>query len=134
EIARQKEAAAKAKDMTASGAQLQGQIPSRPPYELLQGAGAGIEKLQEQAKVFEFHGYFRCGYGVNSEGGQQVPFQAPGAGAKYRLGNETETYGEFILVNKLAEPRARSGQGVVQDPGDDRGQHHELRQLRELRQ
>jgi maltoporin len=28
-----------------------------------------------------------------------VAFQAPGAGAKYRLGNEAETYGEFIFVN-----------------------------------
>ena len=36
---------------------------------------------------------------INNLGGQQVAFQAPGASAKYRLGNEAETYGEFIFVN-----------------------------------
>ena len=53
----------------------------------------------QQAKAFEFHGYLRSGAGVNSRGGQQVYFEAPGAPAKYRLGNETDTYGEFVLVN-----------------------------------
>ena len=52
-----------------------------------------------QAKGFEFHGYLRSGDGLNSQGGQQVAFQAPGAPAKYRLGNETDTYGEFVFVN-----------------------------------
>jgi maltoporin len=37
-------------------------------------------------------------------GGQQVAFQAPGADAKYRLGNEAETYGEFIFVNNWLNP------------------------------
>jgi len=53
----------------------------------------------QQEKAFEFHGYLRSGAGVNSRGGQQVYFEAPGAPAKYRLGNETDTYGEFVLVN-----------------------------------
>lgn len=46
---------------------------------------------------FEFHGYLRSGVGVSGEGGDQVAFQAPGAWAKYRLGNEVETYGEALL-------------------------------------
>jgi maltoporin len=54
--------------------------------------------------TFEFHGYLRSGYGLDSEGGQQVAFQAPGAGAKYRLGNEAETYSEFIFVNNCLNP------------------------------
>ena len=33
-----------------------------------------------------------------------VAFQAPGAPAKYRLGNEAETYGEFIFVNNWINP------------------------------
>jgi maltoporin len=37
-------------------------------------------------------------------GGQQVAFQAPGAGAKYRLGNEAETYAELIFVNNWLNP------------------------------
>jgi maltoporin len=86
------------------GAQFQGRIPSRPTYDLLQEAETSIAELKERASTFEFHGYFRSGYGVNSKGGQQVAFQAPGAGAKYRLGNEAETYGEFILVNNWLNP------------------------------
>src|ERR1700758_4794335 len=86
------------------GAQYQGQIPSVPTYDLLQEAETKIAGLQQQLGTFEFHGYFRSGYGLDSEGGQQVAFQAPGAGAKYRLGNEAETYGEFIFVNNWLNP------------------------------
>jgi maltoporin len=86
------------------GAQFQGQLPSAPTYDLLREADQKIAKLQEQVNVFEFHGYFRSGYGMNSVGGQQVAFQAPGAGAKYRLGNEAETYGELIFVNNWLNP------------------------------
>jgi maltoporin len=81
------------------GAKFQGQVPSEPTYDLLREADKKIGNLQEQLKAFEFHGYFRSGYGLNSKGGSQVAFQAPGADAKYRLGNEAETYGEFIFVN-----------------------------------
>jgi len=42
-------------------------------------------------------GYFRSGYARSGKGGPMVAFQAPGAAAKYRLGNEAETYGELIL-------------------------------------
>jgi len=35
------------------------------------------------------HGYFRLGHGF-SESDEQVCYRAPGAGAKYRLGNECE--------------------------------------------
>jgi maltoporin len=45
---------------------------------------------------FEFHGYLRAGTGGNSEGGDQVCFKLPGAGSKYRLGNECEIYSELI--------------------------------------
>jgi len=86
------------------GAKYQGQLPSEPTYDLLREADTKIEKLQEQVQSFEFHGYFRSGYGLNSQGGQQVAFQAPGADAKYRLGNEAETYGEFIFVNNWLNP------------------------------
>jgi|SRR6266850_7368614 len=70
------------------GAEYQGQIPTTPTYDLLQEAETKLADIQQQLGSFEFHGYFRSGYGVNSKGGQQVAFQAPGAGAKYRLGNE----------------------------------------------
>lgn len=86
------------------GAKFQGQLPSAPTYDLLREADTKIEKLQEQVGSFEFHGYLRSGYGLNGKGGQQVAFIAPGADAKYRLGNEAETYGEFIFVNNWLNP------------------------------
>ncbi len=49
-------------------------------------------------KGFEFHGYLRSGYGLNSEGDEQKSFKAPGSQSNYRLGNEEETYAEVILV------------------------------------
>jgi maltoporin len=90
------------------GAKYQGQLPSEPAYDLLNEAEAKISKMQEQLGTFEFHGYFRSGYGLNSKGGSQVAFQAPGADAKYRLGNEAETYGELIFVNNWVNPEHSS--------------------------
>lgn len=90
------------------GAQYQGQLPSEPTYDLLAEADQKIESLKEHARSFEFHGYFRSGYGLNSKGGQQVAFEAPGADAKYRLGNETETYAELIFVNNWLNPERKS--------------------------
>src|SRR5215467_1466268 len=86
------------------GARFQGQIPAEPSYDQLREADVKIDKLQEQVGTFEFHGYFRSGYGLNGKGGQQVVFQAPGAYAKYRLGNEAETYDELIFVNNWLNP------------------------------
>jgi maltoporin len=124
QISEQKQASAKANPNTISTAELvaqetqkavlghshqvgesfQGQLPSEPSYDLLREADQKITKLREQVNSFEFHGYFRSGYGLNSRGGQQTAFQAPGAGAKYRLGNEAETYGELIFVNNWLNP------------------------------
>lgn len=91
-----------------SGARYQGDLPSVPYYDFLRDTDVKIEGLEQQVKSFEFHGYFRSGFGGNSRGGQQVAFQAPGAGAKYRLGNEAETYGELIFVNNWANPDKNS--------------------------
>src|SRR5580700_7514163 len=89
-------------------AKYQGALPSEPTYDLLNDAESKIANLKEQLGTFEFHGYFRSGYGLNSEGGQQVAFQAPGADAKYRLGNEAETYAELIFVNNWLNPDRNS--------------------------
>ena len=45
----------------------------------------------------DISGYARAGYGRNNKGGPQTAFQAPGALAKYRLGNEAENYGELAF-------------------------------------
>jgi maltoporin len=86
------------------GAKFQGQLPSEPTYDFPSEADRKIAKLQEQLSSSELHEYFRSGYGLNSVGGRQVAFEAPGAGAKYRVGNEAETYGEFIFVNNWLNP------------------------------
>ena len=91
-------------DANQVGAKFQGQLPSEPSYDLLQEADRRIAELQERLGSFEFHGYFRSGFGLNSVGGQQVAFEAPGAQAKYRLGNEAETYAELIFVNNWVNP------------------------------
>jgi maltoporin len=128
QIEKEKEAREKAKEATVSaaalaqevakktvlgdsdqvGAKFQGSIPSEPTYDLLKEADQRIQKLQEQVGTFEFHGYFRSGYGLNSVGGQMVAFEAPGAEAKYRLGNEAETYAELIFVNNWVNPEHNS--------------------------
>jgi len=43
---------------------------------------------------FDSFGYLRAGVGMSSGGDDQGCFQLPGAGAKYRLGNECEIYFE----------------------------------------
>jgi maltoporin len=89
---------------TTDTSQVASQIGTTPRYDQVRDFETKLGKLEAQAKAFEFHGYFRSGYGVNGRGGQQVAFKAPGAGAKYRLGNETETYGEAIFVNNWLNP------------------------------
>ena len=98
-------------DTNQVGAKFQGQLPSEPSYDLLQEADRKIAELQERLGTFEFHGYFRSGFGLNSVGGQQVAFEAPGAQAKYRLGNEAETYTELIFVNNWVNPERDSDRG-----------------------
>jgi maltoporin len=95
-------------DSNQLGANFQGAIPSEPTYDLLREADQKIANLQQQLGTFEFHGYIRSGYGLNSAGGQQVAFEAPGADAKYRLGNEAETYAELIFVNNWMNPNHNS--------------------------
>ncbi len=56
------------------------------------------------SKGFEWQGYFRAGGGINSRGGHMDAFQAPGAPAKYRLGNEADTYVETVVNEKNWNP------------------------------
>ena len=58
-----------------------------------------VTKLYDLPRRFEFHGYMRSGFGLNGEGGKMEAFQAPGSGAKFRLGNEADTYGEIGLTH-----------------------------------
>ena len=53
------------------------------------------------AMAVDFHGYARSGIGWTSDGGEQQCHQLAGAGAKYRLGNECETYAKLKLGQEL---------------------------------
>jgi maltoporin len=63
------------------------------------------ERVEQVLQDFlDIHGYFRAGYGRDDQGGPQVGFQAPGALAKYRLGNEAENYGELTFGKNFYVP------------------------------
>jgi maltoporin len=66
----------------------------------------------------DISGYVRAGYGRNDRGGVQVPFTAPGAPSKYRLGNETEVYGELAFGKNfyLADTFSRERESAATDP------------------
>ncbi len=70
--------------------------PPPTPADLTPAQLEQIRKeMMSMPKLLESHGYIRSGLGINSKGGKQVTFQAPGAYSKYRLGNENEFYGEL---------------------------------------
>ncbi|HEY0914561.1 MAG TPA: maltoporin, partial [Solimonas sp.] len=60
------------------------------------------------ALAVDFHGYLRSGVGATAGGGDQACFQAAGAPAKYRLGNECETYAEIGLGQEVWSEGNRS--------------------------
>ena len=73
-------------------------------FRLLPLAGtisAIVFSAAASAATVDFHGYARSGVGATFGGGDQEAFQAVGAAAKYRLGNETDTYGELKLGAEL---------------------------------
>ena len=73
-------------------------------FRLLPLAGtisAIVFSAAASAATVDFHGYARSGVGAAFGGGDQEAFQAVGAASKYRLGNETDTYGELKLGAEL---------------------------------
>jgi maltoporin len=74
-------------------------------YALLSSTNIISGRLEQVLQDFvDIHGYFRAGYGRDDQGGTQVAFQAPGALAKYRLGNEAENYGELTFGKNFYLP------------------------------
>ncbi|WP_273381819.1 maltoporin [Actinobacillus porcinus] len=61
----------------------------------------GSAMFATSAAAVDFHGYARSGIGWTSGGGEQTAFGVNGGAAKYRLGNEAETYAEFKLGQEL---------------------------------
>ncbi|CAM3498113.1 carbohydrate porin [Shewanella violacea] len=59
------------------------------------GSGAAQAEIDLKRDTIDYHGYIRTGIGMSEGGSQQVVFQAPSTPAKYRLGNENDTYMEL---------------------------------------
>ncbi len=82
--------------------------PAPAPVAAAPAATPGVETrlavLEEQIERatldFGFHGYLRSGFGVDGKGNTQSTFQAPNSGAKYRLGNEADTYMEAAFTSR----------------------------------
>jgi maltoporin len=83
--------------------------PAPPPVPTTTDEQLIRNTVDAMPKAFEFHGYLRSGFGINYKGGDMDAFQAPGAYSKYRLGNETDTYGELLFQNNWLNS---SGDGV----------------------
>jgi len=80
------------------------------------------ERIEQVLQDFvEFHGYFRAGYGRDDQGGPQTAFQAPGAFAKYRLGNEAENYGEIMFGKNFYLPNLFSMDPQLRPDGTPTG-------------
>lgn len=66
-------------------------------------AAAAALWVSQTASALEINPYLRALGGSNSEDGRAACFKLAGAGAKYRLGNECEIYGELLLGQELAK-------------------------------
>ncbi|WP_110654206.1 maltoporin [Salinicola halimionae] len=73
----------------------------RPLLAAVIGASCVMPALAHADINPEFFGYARSGIGSTSGGGSQTCFKSAGAPAKYRLGNECETYAELGLGAQL---------------------------------
>jgi maltoporin len=51
----------------------------------------------------------RSGFGINGYGNSMTAFQAPNSGAKYRIGNEAETYFETTFLSRMPEDMLEDG-------------------------
>jgi len=72
-----------------------------PNFLLKPGYVLAAMLVSAPALAVDFHGYMRSGVGATAGGGDQACFQAAGAPAKYRLGNECETYAEIGLGQEV---------------------------------
>lgn len=61
------------------------------------GLGFELALAVDIGSGLDFNGYFRSGAAQNSRGGAMTNFHLAGADAMYRLGNEADTYGDFLF-------------------------------------
>ncbi|CAA6806512.1 MAG: Maltoporin (maltose/maltodextrin high-affinity receptor, phage lambda receptor protein) [uncultured Thiotrichaceae bacterium] len=83
---------------------------------------------------FGSHGYFRIGTGLSDGDASQETFKAPGAGSKYRLGNESDNYIELDLYDtmSLSPDGAKihvESMAVINDNAEGKFDFNEISQL-----
>ncbi|MDH5377714.1 MAG: carbohydrate porin [Gammaproteobacteria bacterium] len=66
------------------------------------------------SEELSYHGYFRGSMGTSDQGATQAKFQAPGARAKYRLGNEPDFNAELQLNYRHSLPKVESSDSSIQ--------------------
>jgi maltoporin len=113
QIAAVSETIPESRDTAATTAQALPPVPEAYSVEWMEQYAAQLAETQaKQAEItqkekdsaeFEFHGYLRSGFGINGYGNTMDPFRAPNSGAKYRLGNEAETYVETTFLTRMPE-------------------------------
>src|SRR5437870_13568220 len=58
---------------------------------------ASLIAMAWPASAVDWGGYFRAGPGASQKGASRACYGLGGPGLKYRLGNECDIYGEFML-------------------------------------
>ena len=66
----------------------------------------GLLAFATPALAVDFFGYFRDGTSLSSKGGPAPTFQTPGMDYKLRLGNESDTYGEWGIQNVIYKDKS----------------------------
>ncbi len=56
------------------------------------------KQMEHTTQHLKYEGYMRSGFGINGYKNSMTAFQAPSSPAKYRLGNEAETFLEMIFL------------------------------------
>jgi len=67
---------------------------------------AALLAFASPAMALDMAGYFRDSFSVSGKGGAAPTFQTPGMDYKLRLGNESDTYGEWGLESTIYKDKA----------------------------
>src|SRR5574341_855821 len=72
-------------------------MTTKSKFSICKLAAAALCLLGTSAHAVDWGGYFRAGPGASKKDASRACYGLPGEGMKYRLGNECDFYGEFML-------------------------------------
>ena len=70
---------------------------------MILGAALAVPAMAQTQTSFDFGGYFRAGPQASTKNSNRTCYQLSGSEFKYRLGNECEGYGEFLLTGTVKQ-------------------------------